>query len=80
MVGKLLALLGQFVICSCMSWCQIESSGKTTKKATVLSIGFIPISATADENDKIVYDIERIGNEQYELRFSPIAFWAYINE
>ncbi len=44
---------------------------------SVVSLG---ITASIDRNDSIVYDVDRIADKQYRLRFSPYVFWYYVEE
>ena len=50
------------------------NSNETVK---VVSLGVI---ASIDKNDSIVYDVDRITDTRYRLRFSPHVFWSYVEE
>ena len=51
---------------------------KTSDRATVVSIGFIP--AAIGKGPEYVYDVTLVGEEQFIIHFSPTAFWPYVQQ
>lgn len=43
----------------------------------VVSLGVV---AHIDKDDSIVYDVDRIADTRYRLRFSPHVFWSFVEE